>query len=80
MYNKVNLDGKVVLTLTSKNIQKEKLAVDRCMKHLEVVNVEPKVRQLISMYLTSIYREAYQEGYQDGEKNVQLESEPGIIR
>lgn len=65
----------MVHTLTSKNIQKEKLAVDRCLKHLEVVNVEPKVRQLISMYLTSIYREAYEEGYQDGEKNVHSESE-----
>ena len=65
----------MVLTLAGKNIQKEKLAVDRCLKHLEVVNVEPKVRQLISMYLTSIYREAYQEGYQDGEKIVHSESE-----
>ncbi|MBF0707072.1 hypothetical protein IQ283_10755 [Alkalihalobacillus hwajinpoensis] len=54
--------------MTIKNVQKEKLAVDRCMKHLEVVNVEPKVRQLISMYLTSIYREGYQDGIADGEK------------
>ncbi|MDO6656607.1 hypothetical protein [Anaerobacillus sp. 1_MG-2023] len=54
--------------MTIKNVQKEKLAVDRCMKHLEVVNVEPKVRQLISMYLTSIYREGYQEGFEDGSK------------
>ena len=69
----------MVLTLTSKNVQKEKLAVDRCMKHLEIVNVEPKVRQLISMYLTSIYREAYQEGYQDGEINVQMQSEETIV-
>lgn len=63
----------MVLTLTNNNIQKEKLAVDRCMKHLEIVNVEPKARQLISMYLTSIYREAYQEGYEDGEKNTRPE-------
>lgn len=66
--------------MTIKNVQKEKLAVDRCMKHLEVVNVEPKVRQLISMYLTSIYREGYQEGVADGEKNGYSESEKGLIK
>ncbi|TKD68793.1 hypothetical protein [Pseudalkalibacillus hwajinpoensis] len=54
--------------MTIKNIQKEKLAVDRCMKHLEVVNVEPKIRQLVSMYMTSIYREAYEEGFSDAEQ------------
>ncbi|MBN8209170.1 hypothetical protein JI666_10480 [Bacillus sp. NTK071] len=54
--------------MTMKNIQKEKLAIDRCMKHLEVVKVEPKVRQLVSMYMTSIYREAYEEGFSDAEK------------
>ncbi|WP_283152971.1 hypothetical protein [Guptibacillus hwajinpoensis] len=66
--------------MTIKNVQKEKLAVDRCMKHLEVVNVEPKVRQLISMYLTSIYREGYQEGFADGEKNGYSESEKGLMK
>lgn len=61
----------MVLTLTIRNAQKEKLAVDRCMKHLEVVNVEPKVRQLVYMYMTSIYREAYEEGLSDAERQEQ---------
>ncbi|MFK3961273.1 hypothetical protein [Guptibacillus hwajinpoensis] len=66
--------------MTIKNVQKEKLAVDRCMKHLEVVNVEPKVRQLISMYLTSIYREGYQEGFADGEKHIYSEVEKELMK
>ncbi|WP_347552152.1 hypothetical protein ABFG93_08045 [Pseudalkalibacillus hwajinpoensis] len=61
-----------------KNVQKEKLAVDRCMKHLDVVNVEPKVKQLVSMYMTSLYRQAYEEGFADSEKE-KLKSEQNFL-
>ncbi|TLS38199.1 hypothetical protein [Pseudalkalibacillus caeni] len=45
---------------------REKLAVDKCLKHLEVIEADNKVKQLVYMYMTNLYREAYSEGYEDG--------------
>jgi hypothetical protein len=40
-------------------------SIKRCMTHLEVLGVEPKIRQLVSMYLEMAYQEGAAEKMKD---------------
>lgn len=45
-------------------------AITKCLDHLEILQVDNKVKQVVYMHLESVFREGYQEGREDAVREM----------